>query len=269
MYNQLPVANGGTGLSTATGALIGAGTTISAVAAGTANNVLTSNGTTWVSAAAQGGPAPVVTIYTSPATWTKSPTVKFVKVTVVGGGGGGAAFLSSPAGPGRWAAGAGGAGIGFFPSPSIPGPATVTVGIAGTGGGSASSGNPGGSSSFGSLITATGGGGVVYASPSAGQTFGAGGSVTPSPQIYGVQGQPGGMNMVLGYIPASPAPTTIAIYAGGNTGFGFGFGGNSNDGFVTGPNSAMPAIGYGSGGSYGSPTGRSGTGGIVIVEEFY
>jgi hypothetical protein len=47
----LPVGNGGTGLTTATGVLVGAGSSISAVAAGTTGNLLTSNGTTWTSAA--------------------------------------------------------------------------------------------------------------------------------------------------------------------------------------------------------------------------
>ena len=48
----LPVGNGGTGLTTATGVLVGSGSTVSAVAAGASGNILTSNGTTWTSAAA-------------------------------------------------------------------------------------------------------------------------------------------------------------------------------------------------------------------------
>ena len=48
-YNQVPVANGGTGAATLTAnaVLIGNGTSaVTAVAASTAGNVLTSNGTT-------------------------------------------------------------------------------------------------------------------------------------------------------------------------------------------------------------------------------
>lgn len=51
----LPVGNGGTGATTLTAnaVLIGNGTSaVSAVAPGTLGNVLTSNGTTWTSAAA-------------------------------------------------------------------------------------------------------------------------------------------------------------------------------------------------------------------------
>jgi len=55
LANALPVASGGTGLTTATGVLVGAGSSVSAVAAGTNGNLLTSNGTTWTSAAAPSG----------------------------------------------------------------------------------------------------------------------------------------------------------------------------------------------------------------------
>jgi hypothetical protein len=50
---DLAVADGGTGASTLTGVVIGNGTSaMTAVAPGTSGNVLTSNGTTWTSAAA-------------------------------------------------------------------------------------------------------------------------------------------------------------------------------------------------------------------------
>jgi len=55
LTNALPVASGGTGLASATGVLVGAGSSVSAVAAGTNGNLLTSNGTTWTSAAAPSG----------------------------------------------------------------------------------------------------------------------------------------------------------------------------------------------------------------------
>ena len=54
----LPVANGGTGLATITanGAMVGNGTgAVQSVAPGTSGNVLTSNGTSWISQAAGGG----------------------------------------------------------------------------------------------------------------------------------------------------------------------------------------------------------------------
>jgi hypothetical protein len=56
----LPVANGGTGATslTANNVILGNGTSaVQVVAPGTTGNVLTSNGTTWTSAAAGGGGA--------------------------------------------------------------------------------------------------------------------------------------------------------------------------------------------------------------------
>ena len=55
----LPVANGGTGAASLTGNSVAitnaGGTALSTVAAGTNGNVLTSNGTTWTSAASAAG----------------------------------------------------------------------------------------------------------------------------------------------------------------------------------------------------------------------
>lgn len=51
----LPVASGGTGLSSVTGVLVGSGAAIAAVSPGSAGNLLQSNGTTWVSSAAGAG----------------------------------------------------------------------------------------------------------------------------------------------------------------------------------------------------------------------
>jgi len=75
----LAVAYGGTGLTTATGVLVGAGSSVSAVAAGTNGNVLTSNGTTWVSQAASGGGFAAGTLMlfqqtAAPTGWTKQTT---------------------------------------------------------------------------------------------------------------------------------------------------------------------------------------------------
>lgn len=50
--SPIAVTSGGTGLATATGVLVGSGTSaLTAVAAGTSGNILVSNGTTWTSAA--------------------------------------------------------------------------------------------------------------------------------------------------------------------------------------------------------------------------
>lgn len=208
------------------------------------------DGTVQASAA---GIAPVVTIYTSPATWTKPATVKAVKVTVVGGGGTGGNRAQPGTSPIAHGAGAGAAGIGYFPAPSIPGPSAITVGSAGplpAPTPSVSPGTSGGSSSFGALITATGGSGTGV-----GPAFdaGAGGSITPSPAIVGINGQPGDS-------------TTGAsnLGNGGNTGFGLGFGANRDSPI------SNAAIGYGAGGmATPSAQGIAGKPGLVIVEEFY
>lgn len=288
LYNQTPVANGGTGLSTATGALVGAGSTISAIAAGTAGNVLTSNGTTWTSAVSAGGPAPVVRIYTSPSPWTKSPTLKAVKITLCSGGGGGACMQSIPSGSVNnmyFSGGGGASGIGFFNSPSIPGPVTVTVGAGGAGGTTtpAAAGNPsaaGGASSFGALISATGGGGQISNPRTAPTAIGAGGSITPSPAIIGINGGPGRSTITLGIGLPSSSPSAFSLYMNaGPTGFGLGTSGFSvpsgSPTAILGPaiGSPIPPNGYGGGGGSTEPSqpapGQTGGNGIVIVEEFY
>jgi hypothetical protein len=77
----LPVANGGTGATTytANNVLLGNGTSaFQSVAPGTSGNVLTSNGTTWTSAAAGGGfPSGTAMLFkqtAAPTGWTKDTT---------------------------------------------------------------------------------------------------------------------------------------------------------------------------------------------------
>jgi len=127
----LPVANGGTGITSA----------------GSNGNVLTSNGTSWVSQAISAGGNYVMNAYVSPTTWTKPATIKAVKVTVIGGGGGSAANPNTNQGAG----GGGGTAIEYIPAASIPGPVSVTVGAGGNGA-------AGGTSSYGAFCSATGGG---------------------------------------------------------------------------------------------------------------
>jgi len=244
LYNAVPVANGGTNATSLTGngALImdSAGTTVTSLAAGTAGNVLTSNGTTWVSGTA-GGSVPILNVYTSPGTWTKPATLKGIKVTVVGGGVSGGS-TGAPAGS-QNGGGAGGGAISVFPAPSIPGPQPYTVGGLGA------------TSSFGvaptpapfAVLTATGGSGATGGTGSGGQI-----------NIGGQRGTGG---------------ITTASGEGGSSILGFG--GTP----VSGNTPGLPATGYGAGGSGGIKTapvpgpapssGGTGTAGIVIVEEFY
>ena len=90
----LPVASGGTGAATLTSnnVILGNGTSaVQFVAPGSNGNVLTSNGTTWTSAAAGGGGSLQAQLFTSPGTWTKPASCTQVNVVVIGGGGGGQA----------------------------------------------------------------------------------------------------------------------------------------------------------------------------------
>jgi hypothetical protein len=217
LANALPVGSGGTGVN----------------AAGTTGNVLTSNGTAWVSqAAAAGGGDYIMLAYTTPATWTKPAGLKAVKVTVIGAGGNGGSGNITPCVNYGGNGGGGGGAILYLDAPAVPGPITVTVGTA-----------PSKTSSFGPLVSATGG-------PYAGGT-GSGGTVNiPGQDGYGASNNGGatGGASALGFgpgkIPVISAPfvRTGKDYGGGGTG------------------------GWGS-----APTAPGGAGGagIVIVEEFY
>ena len=287
LYNQTPVANGGTGVATVASGnlLVGAGTAAMTALAGTsAGQVVTWSGTAWAAAASAGGPAPVVTIYTSPAPWTKNPTLKGIKVTLISGGGAGGSGGAS----GSLGGGGGAVVYGSFAAPAIPGPVTVTVGAGGTvasPSGSPStfaSGNPGGASSFGAVITATGGGGAI-ATPNPiganrGITAGVGGSFTPSPSVWGQNGYPA-YAYAFGNQPGAGSPITT-WFQGGPSGFGIGsgiVGLTASLVYTAVPYPAASAYisSYGSGGAGGSApsiptsTNTAGNSGIVIVEEFY
>ena len=237
------VANGGTGATTLTAnnVVLGNGTSaVQFVAPGSNGNVLTSNGTTWTSAAAAaGGGNYALQSYVSPATWTKPAGLKAVKVTVVGAGGNGGSATSPPARGGA-GGGGGGAAIEYIPAPSIPGPVSVTAGP--------------GTNSFGPFCSATAG----TAGGSNGGDGGDGGS--GSGGTFNIVGQGGGNSGNNGQFGGSSilgggakAPPNAIISAGINGG---NYGGGASGGQRLTPTA-------------GTTPGGTGAPGIVIVEEFY
>jgi len=137
------VSVGGTGANTLTAnnVILGNGTSaVQFVAPGSNGNVLTSNGTTWTSAAAAGGQLQTQ-LFTSPGTWTKPASCTQVRVTVVGGGGGAAPTTAGGLG-----------GLAIASNVPVSGPVAITVGAGGAGSSS------GGTSSFGPAVSSTGGG---------------------------------------------------------------------------------------------------------------
>lgn len=228
----LPVANGGTGATslTANNVLLGNGTSaVQVVAPSTSGNVLTSNGTTWTSAAPAAGGFSNLTVFTSSGTWSVPAGVTKCKVTVTGGGAGGSDY----------GGGSGATGIRIYNLSG--GSATVTVGAAGA------AGSNGGNSSFAySGTTVTGGGGLN--SP-----FGA-----PAAATNGNINISGGM----GQMRCAQSGTN----SGGVGGASYWGGGGSSQGNFNG---GMPGVAFGSGGGGGGSnnnTGADGAPGIVVIE---
>jgi hypothetical protein len=246
LYNQVPVANGGTNASSFTGnaAIISnaGGTALSSVAAGTNGNVLTSNGTTWISTANVASTnVNTMILGTTSGTWTKPATVKSIKVTVVGGGGnGGDGVPWAPAAGGNGGfGGGGGTAIRYYSAASLPGPQPYTVG-----GGA-------GTSSFGvapvTVVSATGG---ASGAPGSGTTPGAPGA--------GGTGSNGQLNVAgSGYSANATTLGGASLFSTlGNANL-YGGGGKGGSGF---PSLVPPG-----------PTnvGTTGASGFVMIEEFY
>lgn len=295
----LPIANGGTNASSMTttdGVIYFDGTRLVTTTAGTAGQVLTSNGAGVAPTYQVGGggtTAIITTVYNTPGpfTWTKNASTKSVEVYGWGGGGGGG-FGAGVNGSG----GGGGGGAFYYSAPSTFFNASVSgvVAAGGVGGTSGSAtGGTGGASSFGNFISrgipnpgtitdlsslsgggqpgSSGGAGgfIMSATSSLGfalsgansvRTINGGGQGSGSvPSIGNGSMLPsgGGGSLVAGGSILNPS-TSAVIIAGGIAGTSLSAnGGNGNSG--TTPANDFMCGGTGGGGAFG--TGTGGTGG--------
>ena len=191
-----PIANGGTGETTASGAI----NALVPDQSGNGDYFLQTNGTSVLWAAAAAGMT--MQIFTSSGTYTR-PTGKssFLVICCGGGGGSGGARRSTSSGT-VYIAGAGGGGTGFrlYTASEVGSTAAVTVGAGGSGGtGAPTDGGSGGTSSFdpigsGVTLSATGGTGSTRGyyeqyEPDTISTYGTGGSFTNAQ--FGSEGEDG------------------------------------------------------------------------------
>lgn len=174
--------------------------------------------------------------------------VSLVKVRLCGGGGGGGAGASGLGGAGGGAGGYAETNLAVSPGQIV----AVTVGGGGSPGvASGPSAGTGGTSSFGTALSATGGGGGSSAS-----TYAFGGA--PG------SGSGGSLSIVAGYGSDGNGGTVIFAGNGGASAFGGGGRAASAGGY---PQLNGTAPGSGGGGCYStSGNGGSGAAGIVIVE---
>ena len=259
-------ANSTIGFTFTGGPVTSSGTlTLSGPTPGTSGNVLTSNGTAWVSlASAAAGTANVIT-YNSSTIWTKAtdvPTGATMALIECWGGGGGASRASAAS---SIYGGGGGAYTYRLIQISLLGATeTITIGSGGLGATTTGSGGVGGNSSFGSWLTAYGGAGggattsYFFSTSNAsggggtgitGQYVGVGydnlgGAIVQNPQIYnGASGSQGVL-------------ASSSIYGGGGGGGGptYTAGGISVYGGNGGSAAATPTAGTQPGGGGGGST---------------
>lgn len=150
-------------------------------AAGSSGNVITSDGTNFVSSPPASGSTTIVTKFLASGSWTKNASCKYVEMYAWGGGGGGGSGRSGTSATAGGGAGGGAGTIAFqkyLASDLAASPYTVTVGTGGGGGSlvngtnvSGNPGNPGNNTSVGTVLLALGG------------SAGAGGSTTTVTQV--------------------------------------------------------------------------------------
>ncbi|WP_434627677.1 hypothetical protein [Chromobacterium sp. CV08] len=206
-------------------------------------------------------------VISSSGAYTPSPGMVYCDVEVLGAGGGGGGGLggqsSASVGGGG---GAGGYVRGILTAAQVGASQTITIGGAGAGGAGANAGAAGGSTSFGSLLTAGGGGGGVASIAQPQGANGGGGGGAASGSVPATPGTVGGMGWWANYsigtagagagtpYGAGGAPAVIAVTTAANGGSASGFGAGGGGAAASG----MNCVG----------TGGSGTAGVVVITEY-
>lgn len=213
-------------------------------------------------------------LITGNTTYNPTTTMLFAEVIAVGGGGagGGSQTTSSSQLSVGGGGAAGGIAAGIFSASVIGSSITVTVGAGGSGV-SGATGNNGGQTIFGGLMSANGGGGggsnisgtvAAGASPLGGTASGG--------NLYNLTGNRGQAGWLL-----SSGTNNIAIGGAGGAGFEGTGGGPASAcataGAVVSPGVLATGFGAGGGGSaalvsQSATAGGSGTGGAVIIKEY-
>lgn len=241
-----PIANGGTGETTASAAI----NALVPSQSGNNDYFLQTNGTSVLWAAAAAGIS--MQVFTASATYTR-PSGKTSFLVLCSGGGGGSGGADNDDVNASGGGGGGGTGIRLYSSSEVGSTAAVTVGAGGSGGTAfGGDGGTGGTSSFnpiGSGVTLQGVGGLgsEYADNGVYSDGGTGGTFNNAQ--FGNSGHKGEK----GDIPPFPFTGQGTGDAAGGNGL---FGGNGGDGVYSG--------GVGS----SRISGNAGDSGIVIVFEF-
>lgn len=263
-----PIANGGTGQTTASGAI----NALVPSQAGNASKALVTDGSIVSWGSLTNSQIFYYTTTGTPITWTKPSTGVVALVTIWGGGGGGGRNSAGSAG-----GGGGGACVQkLYQLADLPGTVTVTIGAGGNGGvTSSSNGSAGGTTTFGALLSAYGGGG-------GGITDGGGGGGSSSAGAAGSAGGAGGSGAGLLFRGGGSGPGDsdgyLGAFGGGaggtSTGFGSGWGGagggstggvSINGGNGGGTSVAGSVPGGGGGRGLGAAAGNGGAGAALIV----
>lgn len=194
------------------------------------------------------------------------PGIRAVRVYLVGAGGqcGGCAATAAGQSSEGGAGGGGGYAESFLLEGALAANITVTIGAGGTGGGAGATGNAGGSTSFGAILSATGGGGGVAMGAVSGNAVNDGGSsgLGSSGNILNLAGGIGGAGLVVG-----------GTAMRGNMGGASRYGASAQSGATN--TNGEPGLLYGSGGgctrngaSQAARAGANGAPGLVIVDVY-